>query len=88
MITFHPSARFDRKTALVLLTKEQAGAAAFVSKAKAVSCAVNAVLAARRFEGGKGEILPIVVGKCVRARRIKREKLGLTNALRNGACPF
>jgi len=65
VIKFSSHASFNRSAALVLLTSEQAAAAKFSSSVKSVASAVNAVLASKRFEGGKGEVLPLLVGECL-----------------------
>ena len=65
MIKFSSHASFNKPAALVLLTSEQAKAVRFTSSVKSVSAAVNAVLASKRFEGAKGEVLPLLVGKCL-----------------------
>ena len=65
MIKFAPRASFTKPAALVLLTSEQAKAAKFTSSVNPVAAAVNAALGSGRFEGGKGEVLPLLVGKCL-----------------------
>jgi len=65
VIKFSSHAAFNKPAALVLLTSEQAKAAKFSSSVKSVSSAVNAALASERFEGGKGEVLPLLVGGCL-----------------------
>jgi leucyl aminopeptidase len=65
VIKFSSHASFNKSTALVLLTSEQAKAAKFSSSIKSVSSAVNAALSSERFEGGKGEVLPLLVNDCL-----------------------
>jgi leucyl aminopeptidase len=65
VIKFSSRASFSAPAALVLLTSEQAKAGKFPSSVKSVSSAVNAALLSGRFEGGKGEVLPLLVGKCL-----------------------
>jgi leucyl aminopeptidase len=65
VIKFSSHASFNKSAALVLLTSEQAKAAKFSSSVKSVSAAVNGALSSRRFEGGKGEVLPLLVGGCL-----------------------
>ena len=65
MIKFSSNALFNKPAALVLLTSEQAAAAKFSSRVKNVNDAVNAVLSSGRFEAGKGEVLPLLVGECL-----------------------
>ncbi len=65
MIKFSSRALFNKPAALVLLTSEQSKAAKFSSSATKVSSAVNAALSSQRFEGGKGEVLPLLVGECL-----------------------
>ena len=81
MIKFSSHASFKTPAALVLLTAEQAKSARFSSSVKNVSSAVNAVLSSRRFEGGKGEVLPLLTGEClvVLFGLGKEEKLTLTS---------
>ncbi len=64
MINFISRMMFDKGYAIVLLTSEQAKAAKFTCPVKAIAIAVNDALEAERFEGGKGEVLPLIVGKC------------------------
>ncbi|MEI8011255.1 MAG: leucyl aminopeptidase [Candidatus Omnitrophota bacterium] len=65
MISFVSKASFDKAAALVLLTSAQAAAADFTSPVKEVSAAVNQVLASGKFDGGKGEVFPLVAGNCL-----------------------
>ena len=65
MIKFCSHPTFSKSAALVLLTSEQAKAANFSSSVKTVSSAVNEVLKSGRFEAGKGEVLPLLVGECL-----------------------
>ncbi|MBF0331041.1 MAG: leucyl aminopeptidase [Candidatus Omnitrophica bacterium] len=64
MIKFSSKMMFDKGSALVLLTSEQAKAGKFVCSSKDVALRVNDVLKSECFEGGKGEVLPLIIGKC------------------------
>ena len=65
MIKFSFHASFKHPAALVLVTAEQAGLKKFKASSAEVSAAVTRALVQERFEGGKGELFPVLVNDCL-----------------------
>ncbi len=65
MISFIPKALFNKPAALVCLTAAQVSAGVVPVVDKGVAAALNAVLGSGKFEGTKGEMFPVVCGRCL-----------------------
>ncbi len=63
MIRFSSHATFRHPAALVLLTASQAKTKKFKAAPAEIAAAVTEALAQERFEGGKGELFPVVADK-------------------------
>jgi leucyl aminopeptidase len=65
VISFRPKARFDKNAAVVCLTTEQVKEKKHPFSHRAVQNEVAKAVAAGQFEGGKGQLFPVVMGKKV-----------------------
>ncbi len=63
MISFRPSAKFDKDSVLICLTTEQVKSRNFPFSDRTISFEIAKVIFSGRFEGAQAEMFPVIVGK-------------------------